>query len=108
TVCSVIGEQIVPAIISDGAGGAFVAWMDSRSGTTLTDIDVFAQHVLASGAVDPNWPVNGAPVTIAPKAQTGPALVADGVGGFFVTSNDLRSGNPGVDVFAEPVLRSGP
>src|SRR6185369_6282308 len=69
-VCSVIGEQISPAIISDGAGGAFVAWNDGRSGATVNDIDIFAQHVLASGAIDPNWPVNGAPVTIAPKGQT--------------------------------------
>ena len=107
TVCSAIGEQLSPVLISDGAGGAFIAWTDSRSGTTVNELDIFAQHVLASGAIDPNWPVNGAPVTIAPKAQTQPVLVEDGVGGFFVAWDDLRSGNPGIDIFAEHVLRSG-
>jgi hypothetical protein len=33
--------------------------------------------------------------------------VADGVGGFFVIWDDLRSGNPGVDILAQHVLRSG-
>src|SRR5262245_13315818 len=107
TLCSVIGEQSGPTILADGAGGAFVAWTDERSGSTVNDIDVFAQHVLASGVVDPSWPANGAPVSTAPKAQTQPHLVEDGDGGFFVTFIDFQTGNPGSDIFAQHVLRSG-
>jgi flagellar hook capping protein FlgD len=107
TVCSVVGEQISPAIVSDGAGGAFIAWTDGRAGTSLDDRDVYAQHVLATGRVDPSWPANGTPVSTAPKAQTSPAIVADGAGGFIATWNDLRSGNPGIDIYAQRVLASG-
>jgi hypothetical protein len=107
TVCSAIREQANPSIISDGAGGAFIAWDDNRPGTTLNDRDIFAQHVLASGLVDPAWPANGTAVVTAPKAQISPALVGDGGGGIIVTWNDLRSGNPGIDMFAQHVLASG-
>jgi len=107
SVCSAPGAQVSPVIRSDGAGGAFIAWTDGRGGSTVNDIDVFAQHVLASGLVDPNWPANGTAVCTAPKAQIGPDIVADGLGGIILTWNDLRSGNPGIDIFAEHVLGSG-
>ena len=41
-------------MVPDDAGGAFVAWRDARAGVAQTDI--FAQHVLSSGVVDPRWP----------------------------------------------------
>jgi len=107
TVCSVVGDQAAPAILADGAGGAFITWMDGRAGTAASDIDLFAQHVLASGGVDPAWPANGTPICTAPKIQSEPQLVADGLGGFIVAWNDLRTGNPGSDIFAEHVFRSG-
>src|SRR5205814_7379251 len=55
-VCTQAGNQIHPAVVADGAGGAIVAWDDGRSGTRT---DIFAQHVLAGGTVDPSWPVDG-------------------------------------------------
>jgi hypothetical protein len=51
--------------------------------------------------------VNGTPVCTEPKAQVALAIVADGTGGAIVTWNDLRSGNPGGDIFAERVLSVG-
>src|SRR5262252_9084109 len=104
TVCAVIGNQNSPVIVSDGAGGAFITWTDNRNGT---DLDIFAQHVLATGLVDPNWPANGAAVITAPQAQLSPSLVGDGVGGVFVVWADLRSGNPGSDIFGTHVLGTG-
>src|SRR5206468_7448112 len=47
-----------PAIVTDGAGGAIVAWMDIRGG----DPHIYAQHIRVSGVIDPGWPTNGAPV----------------------------------------------
>jgi hypothetical protein len=106
TVCSVIREQGSPVIVSDGAGGAFVAWVDSRAGPTVGDLDVYAQHVLATGVVDPAWPANGTAVCTAAKAQFGPQMlrIADGV---IVTWTDARSGNPGDDIYAQHVQASG-
>jgi hypothetical protein len=48
---------------------------DTRNGQ---DRDIFAQRVLASGLIDPSWPVNGAPVCIAPDVQINPVILADG------------------------------
>src|SRR5262245_12731779 len=104
TVCAVIGVQDSPVILSDGAGGAFITWTDNRKGN---DLDIFAQHLLATGLVDPNWPANGAAVITAPQAQLSPSLVGDGVGGVFVVWADLRSGNPGSDIFGTHVLGTG-
>ena len=41
-LCTTIGEQGLPTIVSDGAGGAIVAWHDYRSGATP---DIYAQRV---------------------------------------------------------------
>ena len=65
---AVNGEDLT--IVSDGAGGAIVTWMDGRSG--ITDFDIFAQHVLASGVVDPAWLADGIALCTAP----GPQMVA--------------------------------
>jgi hypothetical protein len=44
-------------IASDMAGGAFVVF--ALQGTAATGRDVFVQHVLAAGEVDPAWPADG-------------------------------------------------
>ena len=107
TVCSATGDQIAPVIVSDGNRGAFIAWSDARTDPTSFDFDVFAQHVLASGVVDPAWPANGTLVSAAPKGQVGLAIVADGLGGIIVTWTDFRSGNPGSDIYAGHVFGTG-
>jgi hypothetical protein len=40
-LCTAAGDQGLPAIVSDGAGGAFVTWEDARSG----NFDIYAQRV---------------------------------------------------------------
>lgn len=103
TVSPVAGDQLSPFILSDGAGGAFIGWADARSG----DLDVYAQHLLSSGQVDPGWPAGGAPVSTAPKPQNSIVLIGDGAGGVIAAWTDFRSGNPGMDIFAQHVSSSG-
>jgi hypothetical protein len=93
-----------PTIVSDGAGGAIIAWEDNRSGTNL---DIYAQHALASGDVDPVWPMNGAALCTAALDQLYPMAVSDGVGGAIVTWQDGRSGGANCDIYAQHVLASG-
>jgi hypothetical protein len=102
-VCTVTGSQDYPAIAPDGAGGALIAWSDSRSGTSA---DVYAQHVLASGLVDPAWPAGGRALCTAPGAQTGVQLVSDGAGGAIAVWQDLRGGT-NYDIYAQRVRASG-
>jgi FlgD Ig-like domain len=103
-LCSALNNQIQPAIASDGAGGAIVTWQDLRPGSNS---DIYAQHVLASGAVDPAWPVNGRALCTAADDQFFQQVVADGAGGAIVTWQDLRAGFPNYDIYAQHVLATG-
>ncbi len=102
-LCTAANDQFNPTMVSDGAGGAIVTWYDYRSGTNY---DIYAQHVLASGAVDPAWPANGRALCTATNAQQYPTIVADGSGGAIVTWYDARSGTDN-DIYAQHVLASG-
>ena len=46
-LCTAASDQSGPMIVSDGAEGAIVTWMDERSGAT----DIYAQRVAASGGI---------------------------------------------------------
>jgi hypothetical protein len=96
-VCSAIGDQYNPQIVSDGAGGAIVAWHDTRNG----NYDVYSQHVMASGVVDPDWPVDGRALCTRLANQTNPQIVSDGANGAVVAWDD--DGN----IYAQRVMASG-
>jgi hypothetical protein len=84
--------------VSDDAGGAIVTWEDVRGGST----DIYAQHILATGVVDPAWPQDGSALCAAPGRQELPNITADGAGGAIVTWGG-QIGGP----FAQHVLGSG-
>ena len=88
-VCGAGGGQLLPSMVSDGAGGAIVVWYDYRNGVG----DVFAQHLLASGAIDPVWPTDGLAICTASGEQILPRAVTDGAGGAIVAWLDYRSRN---------------
>ena len=102
-LCTATGNQSAASIVADGSGGAIVTWQDLRGGSTS---DIYVQHVLASGAVDPAWPVNGLAVCTATGSQSAPACVSDNAGGAIVLWQDQRFGTTD-DVFALHVLASG-
>jgi hypothetical protein len=97
-LCTAAGDQGLPAIVSDGGGGAIVAWNDARSDDPV-NYDVYAQSVNASGAVQ--WTANGAALCTAIGNQELPAIVSDGAGGAIVAWEDARSGD--FDVYAQRV-----
>jgi hypothetical protein len=105
-LCTAPGTQNNLVAVPDGAGGLIAAWMDGRSATS--DVDIYAQHVLASGAIDASWPVDGAALCTAPGRQAIPRIAGDGAGGAIVTWYDFRSSAiTGVDIYAQHVLSSG-
>jgi hypothetical protein len=87
-LCTAPGDQYIPAIVSDGAGGAIVTWYDNRSGSNW---DVYAQRVNASGVVQ--WTANGVALCTSTGDQSYPTIVSDGAGGAVVTWQDNRSGS---------------
>jgi hypothetical protein len=92
------------SMVSDGAGGAFVAWVDNRTQGTTGD-DVFAAHILKSGVMDPLWPTTGYVVCAAVGNQEFPVLVADGSGGCIVVWEDHRGATS--DIYAERINANG-
>lgn len=86
-------SQVVPQIVSDGTGGAFVAWIDRRdyfNGNPTGLHDCYLQRVTASGQIAPGWPVDGLPIATGPGHQVPMSLVPDGVGGVLVLRSDTR------------------
>ena len=100
-LCTAAGDQNSPAIVSDGAGGAVVAWQDFRSGTNT---DIYAQRVKAAGALQ--WTASGVALCTASGNQISPMIVSDGAGGAIVTWQDLRSGT-NFDLYAQRVNAAG-
>lgn len=102
------GDQNYTAAIPDGAGGMIVVWHDFRN-AAVSGMDIYAQHVLCSGLVDPAWPAGGVAVTQAPGNDGFPVIATDGAGGAFVawSTNDPLSQSPNVDVYAHHVLAGG-
>lgn len=99
-VCAVGSDQQIPTVASDGSGGAFVVWQDKR--IAPNGWDIYAQHILASGVVDPAWPAAGIPICMLPTDQTVPIVIADGAGGAIVAWEDER-GNVDLhpDIYAQ-------
>jgi hypothetical protein len=100
-VCTAAGGQGGAQVVSDGAGGAIVAWQDGRSDNP----GIYAHHLLAAGRVDPGWPANGRALCTAAGGQSGLQIVSDGAGGAIVVWQDARGVSP--DIFAQRVLASG-
>ncbi|MAF11928.1 hypothetical protein CMK11_15890 [Candidatus Poribacteria bacterium] len=74
-------------MVSDGQGGCFIVWEDSRQG----DQDIYGQHLAAAG--DAIWTPNGGLVCGAPGHQYDPFLSADGAGGVVVAWWDVAYPN---------------
>ncbi|MFH1022407.1 MAG: fibronectin type III domain-containing protein [Planctomycetota bacterium] len=98
-VSAAAGEQRNPAGISDGAGGAIIAWRDARSGAD----DIYARKIGADGAAA--WTADGNAVGSAAGNQQAPALVPDGAEGAIAVWEDLRSGTE--DIYAARIHASG-
>ncbi len=72
-LCGADGSQRNIVAASDGAGGAYVAWVDTRD----TFDDIYAQRVDVDGSL--LWGDDGRPVGVGPGVQRGPVLsVAEG------------------------------
>jgi hypothetical protein len=95
------GAQFDLVSLPDGAGGAYLAWVDDRSGGD----DIYVQRIGANGRPAAGWTPSGVAVCRAARGQYAPRLASDGKGGVFVAWEDLRGGSPGV--FVQHVSANG-
>ncbi len=102
-VCIWDGVQFDIRIVDDGQGGCIIAWIDQRGGDTA---DLYAQHILADGRIDPNWRVGGIPIVAAESAQNSHTADADGLGGMIIGWRDGRDAQ-NFDIWAQRVTPSG-
>ena len=100
-ISNATGTQVQPAIVSDGAGGAWIAWVDARNGEN----DIYFTHVLGNGTLAPGFPAGGASLCGAVGGQVDVQLAADGAGGFFALWLDQRDGE--TDVYGHHVAANG-
>ena len=88
---SSVGEPIhaFPHIVSDGSGGAIIAFVvrDGRCGQT----DIYARHVSGAGTV---LTPNRVPVSTAPGDQQELDITPDGAGGAYVSWVENLGNNP--------------
>lgn len=85
---STSGYQASPAVYSDGRGGAFVGWTESRTGE-LT-LDAYLQHLDRAGESSPGWNRDGlalpSPADDPWAGRDDLTFLADGHGGFFLAA----------------------
>ncbi len=101
-ICAETGWQGEPEIISDGQGGALIAWRDNRTGSYYEN-DIRIQRINDSGSK--LWLSDGIPVSLALNWQYNQCMVSDGVGGALIAWQDNRNGSD--DIYAQRVERNG-
>lgn len=94
-VVDAVGDQQVMSMEHDGAGGAFIVWLDQRE---ASDDNIYIEHVLSNGTlVNGN---GGLGVAVLANRQYSPKVTWDGGTGCWVAWVDKRSDNAG-DVYVQ-------
>jgi hypothetical protein len=96
-LCTDVTGQYSPTIAFNPAGGAIVAWTDSRGG-------VYAQRVNTAGV--PQWTTDGVAVCTAANTQDFSTIISDGAGGAIVAWEDSRNGFDNSDIYAQHVTNA--
>ncbi len=106
TVVSYDNRQEDPVLVSDGAGGAIVFWVDFRADSTG---DIYAQHIDSLGTQ--LWQSSGIPICTVPEMQVSLRMTSDDNGGAFAVWLDNRNGNAsdiyGIHIQGDGTIESG-
>jgi hypothetical protein len=100
-ICTTANGQNYPSLVSDGNGGAIIAWYDYLGGSYW---NISAQRISADGVTQ--WTPNGVFISTAAINQTSPNMISDGNGGAIIACWDNRGTNP-FNVYAQRVNAGG-
>jgi hypothetical protein len=101
TVISANSDQVDIVMVSDGIGGAILAWTDFREGERNPDI--YSQRINSEGKM--LWDEEGILICGAPDVQRKPKLIPDGEGGAIICWTDKGGGS--YDIYAQRVDKTG-
>ncbi len=79
-VCSYVQQYYYYDVVADNAGGAYVAWTDTRNRTE----DVYGQRLSSEGTR--LWNDNGVPLVQTSTGTSGFSLASDQSGGFYIAT----------------------
>ena len=96
------GRQEDPVLVSDGSGGAFLAWIDYRDDEYG---DVYAQHLDADGNL--SWNPSGVPVAVNTGSQQSANMARGAAGVAYVIWDDGSLSESG-DIFGTVLTLGGP
>lgn len=104
-VCIHLFEQRIPTAVSDGLGGAIIAWQTNRYG----EWDIHAQRMSCEGdRLWQPWEPQGVWVCAFVGDAMNPRMVSDNAGGAIVTWEDYRDqAVTGVDIHAQRLDQDG-
>jgi hypothetical protein len=91
------GYRNQPSLVSDGSGGAVVAWHEENGS------DVYGQKLDAAGSRQ--WGNSGKPLSTASMCQTYPTVVMTPDGDFVTVWNDNRAGDQ--DIYSQKFNQNG-
>jgi hypothetical protein len=100
SVCTHDEIQSSSRMVSDGAGGAIIAWLDNRN----LNQDIYAQHIDYAGGSD--WITDGVLVCWDASTQYEHGIVSDGHGGAIIFWTDLRFQN-NYEIFGQRIGSDG-
>lgn len=109
-ICTASFLQNQHVAVSDGSGGAIIAWADKRSGTGVgaeqSFTDIYAQRITAAGVL--LWTSNGVPICTTAGRQHVPKIISDNNGGAIITWSDERNSATNLsDIYAQHINTSG-
>jgi hypothetical protein len=88
-ICNTALNQNHPLIVSDGAGGAVIAWRDKRDDINY---QIYSSRIDADGNLVAGWTANGTKITKGAEKDD-MTLIGDGGGGAFYLWADDGAGN---------------
>jgi hypothetical protein len=95
------GHRTQVAAVSDGTGGAYLAWATSEQSG-----DIYAQRLNAAGVAQ--WTENGVAICSHSSAQSAPSIVMDASGGVFIAWHDWRNdATANQDIYVQRVTSAG-
>ncbi len=97
-ICNSENYQDEPRLVTDGARGAIVTWIDLRN---TNDNDIYAQRVNTEGTT--LWTANGSAIGNFDYDQSYQSIISSDVGGAFIAWQDSRDG--GVwNIYAQKIV----